>query len=90
MALNKADTLSACESVRMLSQVMRECGVVRLTMASGWAVELHPSAFVAAPVPDAPSEKDADACACGHSLVTEHNPSGCLHGCEVATCNTTR
>jgi hypothetical protein len=73
-----------------LAAAMRASGVVRYR-SGGLEIQLHPSAFAAAP-PAEPvnAAADGDACACGHSLVTDHNPQGCLHGCDVATCNTTR
>jgi hypothetical protein len=63
---------------------------VQVVQMHGVRVEMHPSAFAPPPEPPALMPTDDDVCACGHSLVTEHSPAGCLHGCAVATCNTTR
>jgi hypothetical protein len=57
-------------------------------------IELHPSAFapVTERVPEDASSKIAfrteeHLCACGHDLLTEHNESGCLHGCSAGLCS---
>lgn len=29
---------------------------------------------------------DEDLCTCGHAILTDHMPTGCVHGCAIETC----
>jgi hypothetical protein len=87
--------------VEEMARVMRESGLKRLVM-DGVEMELHDSAFFRPSAePDAPDATPeaaaasvasllkalpADRCPCGHDRETEHNESGCLYGCAVASC----
>lgn len=73
------------------SEFMRAHALVRFEYEGPegrYVMERHPSAF-APPVADAEPQRDADRCACGHSLSVEHADGGCMHGCDVDTCNKT-
>ena len=68
----------------------REQGIERLEYEHGEARMVFALGPVPQPViPEQPPQPDRDVCECGHSLSTEHNAGGCLHGCEVAMCNRT-
>jgi hypothetical protein len=67
---------------------------VRRVRLGEFEFELDPSAFAPAPMPvdrlkDMMADSKDDQCACGHSLSTEHNQQGCLHGCDVEKCVST-
>ncbi len=75
-----------------LSEFMRQHNLERFEYEHGEArvvMVRHHSAFAPPPVADEKPERDADRCACTHSLSVEHVEGGCMHGCDVETCNKT-
>lgn len=36
--------------------------------------------------PDSRPPPDEDLCTCGHPILTDHMPTGCVHGCAIETC----
>lgn len=37
-------------------------------------------------IPAAPEAAGEDLCTCGHPILTDHMPTGCVHGCAIETC----
>lgn len=80
------------EQVDTWVKFMRERGIKRLVV-SGLELELGsvPSSSNGPLNPVEPQGVFEDAtgsvCACGHSWVTEHSDSGCLHGCSHGLCS---
>lgn len=54
--------------------------------ADGMVITMHPSAFGQPDPGEEAGPAASETCACKHSLVTEHNETGCLHGCPISAC----
>ena len=84
------------KNLKELVAFMRDNGVRRCAV-SGIEVELQDAVFSSAvkttleqpddDVVSALSEPE-EICVCGHPVVTQHSPDGCLHGCPVSVCET--
>ncbi len=64
---------------------MRAAGIRRIKTIA-FEMEISPLPAQPQPTAEADPEKDEFVCPCSHHLVTEHNETGCLHGCAHELC----